>query len=182
MLSPHEDGPDDLVIWIGAEYYPFVSDFMEEARLYGISRRVPPDFPIDKLGWGSRMFLIHPRAIPAFGYQVQPSPHCQWRHVSHHEPPSCTFALWDLSALEDGGEKHAVSLLGDRARIEIPCGRVYTVNQPLRPKEATGNLPYTPGLFAWFYLNHFEYVGDGVPDKVAQRADAAGLGVHAVEV
>jgi hypothetical protein len=52
-----------LVIWIGAEHYPYVADYVEEVRRYGASRRISSAVDLSKLTPGaSRMILAHPLA------------------------------------------------------------------------------------------------------------------------
>jgi hypothetical protein len=52
-----------LVIWVGAEHYPFVADYVEEVRRYGASRRIGAMVDIERLTPGvSRMIMVHPLA------------------------------------------------------------------------------------------------------------------------
>jgi hypothetical protein len=56
--------PAHLLIGIGREHYEHVADYTEEARLLGISRRLPGTFDVRQLTPGlSRMVLVHPRAF-----------------------------------------------------------------------------------------------------------------------
>jgi hypothetical protein len=50
-----------LFDWVGAEGYASPVDFIEEARVKGVSRRILPSLVAD-LTPGSRLLLIHPRA------------------------------------------------------------------------------------------------------------------------
>lgn len=68
-LEPHRnpvlverDGLWHAVIWVGAESYPSMWDFIEEVRVAGASRRVPTTFNFEKITPGSRMFFVHGRA------------------------------------------------------------------------------------------------------------------------
>lgn len=51
-----------LVDIIGAEHYPHVADFVEEARAIGISRKIPRTFDFSKLTAQSTMIFIHAKA------------------------------------------------------------------------------------------------------------------------
>lgn len=57
-------GPDGVhvVDWVGSSHYPLVTDFVEETKRLGISRRVPTTFPFQTLGPNSMMILLHARA------------------------------------------------------------------------------------------------------------------------
>ena len=52
-----------VLIWIGKKFYESPWDFIREAGVKGISRRIPKNFPIHKLSSGSNMLLIHSDAI-----------------------------------------------------------------------------------------------------------------------
>lgn len=65
-------GVHHLVMGVGSTYYPFVTDFIEEARQYGISKRLPKNFDYRKLDPDkSNLILIHKRAIPDFSYALK---------------------------------------------------------------------------------------------------------------
>jgi hypothetical protein len=57
-----KDGVYHILDWVGTNYYPNVADFVEEARIMGISRRLPKTLDFQKLTAGSRLILLHPRA------------------------------------------------------------------------------------------------------------------------
>lgn len=48
--------------WVGEVHYPNVSDFVEEARRFGLSRRLPDNLDFSKITPESRHILVHPRA------------------------------------------------------------------------------------------------------------------------
>lgn len=52
-----------LVDWVGSQHYPNVADFIEEARRFGLSRRVPKNAPFERLTPASRILLVHARAM-----------------------------------------------------------------------------------------------------------------------
>jgi len=51
-----------ILDWVGDMYYHLPSDFIEEVRLYGMSRRVPKIKDIEKLTNNSKIYLIHSKA------------------------------------------------------------------------------------------------------------------------
>lgn len=65
----------DLLMWVGKEFYPYPEDFIEEARAFGINKRIPVTKggpPLIDPG-RTRLFLAHPRAVSrenpgVFGY------------------------------------------------------------------------------------------------------------------
>lgn len=68
-ILPNKQGFNDVGIFVSKEDYPSPWDFAEEAKRFGISRKVPPTFPFEQLTPGkSRMVFIHARAYPDFDY------------------------------------------------------------------------------------------------------------------
>lgn len=73
----------DLLIWVGAEHYPHVPDYVEETRRLGASRRLNPQMDFSKITWRSRMLLAHPRAIIASWRELFPPEHCDKQLPNH---------------------------------------------------------------------------------------------------
>ena len=183
-----EDGIYDLLLWVGAEHYPHLSDFVEEGRIMGFSKRIPinaSDNNYEKITFGSsRMLLVHPNAIIKTQYELNPKnnlpdvkPRIERPNNTKcgcsvfYEPfikaqVPCTFATWDLS----GHRKNAVtSANGELATIETPSVK-YTVK-----KSIVGDDSYTKeaeaGIFLALPLTHFEYVSEQhtLPDTVSKK-------------
>ena len=121
------EGHNDLMVYIGREYYPSAWSFVEEVGAYGLSRKMSEDFPFHEITPGrTRLYIVHPRAIPKFPYRVpsgnnSPRLHnCKWFNpeaesrayyredwdwtTPGYHPPApgeepCAFALRNLSAL-----------------------------------------------------------------------------------
>lgn len=81
-ILPNKLGWNDVGIFISKEDYPSFWDFVEEVRLFGISRKVSPTFPFEQLTPGqSRMVFIHARGYPRFDYVIEtetPLEGCKW--------------------------------------------------------------------------------------------------------
>jgi hypothetical protein len=134
----------DLVMWVGAEYYPYVPDFIEEGRVHGFSKRVPTTMDgLNQLNERSRLILVHPKA--GFDHRIhlrhqdptpwagvcpniqRPDPsasgECNHPIESDHTTTNCTFSLWDLSGhIKCNTKGHTVSTL-NRHHLSIPDGR-----------------------------------------------------------
>lgn len=79
------DGKKHLVLWVGSEYYPYASDYLEETKQFGVSKRVPSNFPVEGLEPGSMLFLVHPRAIIE-DHSFLPAPdYCPKHNTAHLE-------------------------------------------------------------------------------------------------
>jgi hypothetical protein len=48
---------------IGAKFYPNAADFTEEVRRFGLSRRIPKNFPFEILSERSKIFVAHPKGL-----------------------------------------------------------------------------------------------------------------------
>jgi hypothetical protein len=48
---------------VGQEFYPYPADYVEETRRMGASRRLPSNLDFSRLEPGSRLILIHARAV-----------------------------------------------------------------------------------------------------------------------
>lgn len=53
---------DSILDWIGADSYPNVQDFIEEARAMGVSRRLARNLDYRALKEGSVLLCVHPKA------------------------------------------------------------------------------------------------------------------------
>ena len=73
----------DLLIWVGQEYYAYCSDYIEETRRYGASRRLNPNLDLSLLSRSSRMILIHPRARNILWQTQRPPEVCQKEIPGH---------------------------------------------------------------------------------------------------
>lgn len=62
-LLADEAGVTHVWDWVGAESYPNVADFLEEAKRLGISRRISKMAELDRLTRSSRIVILHARAI-----------------------------------------------------------------------------------------------------------------------
>lgn len=119
----------DLLIHIGARYYPWAPDYLREARRLGASRRVPSTLDLGLLNRASRMLLAHPRAIPLNWQELVPPDRCQ-KHLARHDLAwytahqmdhrddlercgPCIFKLWDLIPTEQA--ESLTALPGARA-------------------------------------------------------------------
>jgi hypothetical protein len=61
-LIPDNNGTYHVWDWVGGNYYPNVSDFVEEARRHGVSRRLSGKLEFNKLSLKSKLILLHRRA------------------------------------------------------------------------------------------------------------------------
>ena len=170
IFAQRKDGVYDVIIWVGAEFYPTAPDFVEEVRKMGISRRISAHANLGCLTpMKSRMVFVHARAI-APQFDLPESRWCKAKGQDH----VCTFHLWDLSALIER-KNHRVAVEGELATVSTPS-TTYEISYPqaLEGQE----IEYQAGVFAAFPITHFEYVTKKqqptVPEKILAKINLAG--------
>ncbi|MGD0238249.1 MAG: hypothetical protein ABSC55_27415 [Syntrophorhabdales bacterium] len=151
-----KDGVCHLLFWVGKAFYPFPSDFIEEVRRFGASKRVPVDFPIEKLSAGSLMFFVHPRAIIKNHNLLPPPPRCPKGFPDHLSNE--TYCL---------GHSYQVAPANDEGRRKIG-DTVYSVTTVT----TEGPLEFSPGIFLRLPITDIDHVlyKDGKADpRVKER-------------
>jgi len=151
-----KDGLQHLLFWVGKAFYPFPSDFIEEVRRFGASKRVPVDFPIEKLSAGSLMFFVHPRAIIK-NHNLLPPPHqCPKGFPDHLSNETyCLGHSYQVAPANDEGKRK----IGDT---------VYEV----KPLTVDVQLDFVPGIFLRLPITDIDHVlyKDGRADpRVKER-------------
>jgi len=147
-----------ILDWVGSQHYPNVADFVEEARLFGISRRLAKTLDFAKLTPESRMLLVHARAyVENFheyaekweprgygGYRRPDIPHPSGRcpkDVGEHNLPDpplmCSGVFWqDI----EGGQ--------GESRLVTRTMPSFTYTAACRPEDVEPQ--YHPAIFASF--------------------------------
>jgi hypothetical protein len=145
-----KNGVNHLLFWVGKEFYPFPSDFVEEVRRFGASKRVPVEFPIQKLSAGSLMFFIHSLAIIKNHKVLPPPPRCPKRLKGHLD--NQTYCL---------GHSYQVAPANHEGRRKIG-DTVYDVVS-VKPDVP---LVFAPGIFLRLPITDIDHVvhKDGRPD------------------
>jgi hypothetical protein len=163
--TPYEGGPFrapqlvrkngfvHLVVWVGAEFYEYPCDYIEETRRLGASRRVPVDFPIEELTRSSMMFFIHGKAI-IDNYEVLPPPeYCpkvNEEHLNNDE-----YCL---------GHTYQV---GPEARRTVG-----EITYPAFPAKISERLLFSPGVFLRMPITGIDHIlkdGEADPRVKAKR-------------
>jgi hypothetical protein len=80
----------DVLIWVGEEFYPYCSDYLEEVKRYGASRRLNPNLDLSLLSRSSRMILAHPHVLNTRWQEQRPPQSCK-KNVPGHDVPSASL-------------------------------------------------------------------------------------------
>lgn len=83
IVEDRETSIAHLWLWIGAEWYPYCPDYIEETRRLGASRKLNPQLDLSRLTPGSRMILVHPKARNSLWQQQRPPYACAKQVPSH---------------------------------------------------------------------------------------------------
>lgn len=175
---------------VGSEHYPNVTDFVEEVRRYGVSRRIARTAEFEKLGPGSRLVLLHQRAIlgePMTYLDTVPAGdgdselvdrmRCPKGISTHLPEPHCAGLWWvDVPETELDLDPDSPPRVGTRSF----CGWNYRAARP--PETSSGK--HTLGVFAVFPIAQIGVVRDragGSHEQSQKQARRSGLPVELEE-
>lgn len=82
---------------VGSKFYPNVLDYLEEVRLYGLSRRLPGNLDFSKLTRDSRIFMVHERGLVKnlADYERWCCPKQKLEHRPEDHPEACAGVWWE---------------------------------------------------------------------------------------
>lgn len=168
----NKSGHNDVVIFVGEGFYVSFWDFVEEARRFGISRKVAPTFPFHELTPGlSSMIFVHSKARPNFPYTVDAEYPRKWCQIREHEESPCVYEMRDLSFVLHPEAK----VSDDCFQIEMPSFS-YTGRLPRVAKaiDLAMGFEWSVGGFMKVPLTHIEFPRR-LNVKSAQAANKAGF-------
>jgi hypothetical protein len=160
--SPSDAPIYDLLIWVGAEHYPYVSDFIEEVRRFGASRRISENLQLSMLSHESKMILAHPRCRNVLWNEQRAPSECGRNITTHVSYPleersgPCLFKAYELVPIEASFDGHLIQSDGGPFAIRMIGDTTYTYHP-------TGESPdgLAPGIFARLPLTGLTMITDG---------------------
>lgn len=164
-----------ILMWVGEEHYPFCPDYIEETRLFGVSKRIPLGIDLKVFKphetW---MCFVHPRAVLDRIEPVHVCPNEKRRaeHMAGRE--RCITVLYYFVDAADSVDA------GGRPVFERTIGdTTYTIPK-LLPRQGE---KYSPGIFLRLPFSHFEYIlpAEGKVDVRVQKAMEDGINIIAVK-
>jgi hypothetical protein len=84
VIADAETGVAHLLVWVGAEWYSYLPDYLEETREWGASRKLSPFVDISRLTPSSRLILAHPLALN-MAWREQTPPLACFKQIPGHE-------------------------------------------------------------------------------------------------
>lgn len=188
IVEDTETGIAHLWLWIGAEWYPYCPDYIEETRHLGASRKLNPQLDLSRLTPGSRMILVHPAARNTLGQEQQPPDACAKRVPGHvleqdaHAPEEsaspaagpCLFKTYELIPREAAADESLPIILNGSTWYARRIGSTTYFYAP-SGESAEG---LEPGVFAALPITGFALIRhpDGsVNESVREKLDAANL-------
>ncbi len=97
LIQSQTSGVWHVFDWIGEKHYPSPADFLEEARVMGISRKISPALDFSKLSADSRLICIHPHAVIQNPEELMLSSDYTWECPTgkqHTETQGCIGWHW----------------------------------------------------------------------------------------
>lgn len=187
------DGSSHAYDWVGDSNYENVTDFIEEARRHGVSRRVQSGLDFSLLTPETRHVLIHPRAYIENAAAYHEALQAERREYASAIAPVCPRSVphdpadgWDgmCSALWwediDGGEIVYDPMTPPRSVDRRIGGTVYRARRRpdfLKPV-------YTPAIFMVLRATRLTVIRDpdGGHEERVERASASSLPVIVEDV
>jgi hypothetical protein len=121
-LDAEEQPIYDLLIWVGEEHYPYCSDYLEEVKRYGASRKLNPNLDLSLLSRSSRMILAHPHVLNLL-WQEQRLPQSCKKRIPGHD----TVTVHDRKAEATEDE------IGEGSNAHLPTQSAQSSTEPLLP-------------------------------------------------
>lgn len=180
-----------VVLGVGASFYPYACDYLEEVRVMGVSKRVSRNIDLSSLVPSeSKLLLIHPRAIPEFNYTIRAygqkivkgqenSTGCAKDIATTHLCLSDTYPLSaDPVFSSDKHQVKVVPLLSIRT-IKTPSASYSVVMEEM---ELTPPLDYQAGIILRFPFFTFQFVSHSgaIPRKVAEKFESSSFDLEVV--
>lgn len=154
--------------WIGGKHYPNVLDYVEEVRRFGLSGRLPRNFPFNELTSQSRFIPVHAKAILVNWQEfleIVPGgvrdATCPKYHHTQAEGPCAGFWWEDVVGGEYSGDDEWWSRLTMR---DCPAFSYYA-NAPLPYFQPV----YKPGLLGSFPLSRLAVVAGADAEQTYER-------------
>lgn len=159
---------------VGQEYYKYPADYIEETRRMGASRRLPSNLDFSKLQPGSKLVLIHAKAIIEnyLEYPQPPQVVCpKSNHTQNPLPEMCAGLWWHDFEPKDG----ALDQFGAEFIRKLTEETQYSAY--LRPTGITSE--YRPGIFLILPITNLAVIkgDDEKTEENYQRACQSGLEV-----
>jgi len=182
LYRDEKSGVYHVLIWVGKKFYESPFDFIEEASVKGVSRRIPKNFPIEKLSRKSVMLFVHSDAIlqnwrelteklKEHGISRIPCPKNREEHQSLKE--NCIALLYYLMKGEPTGREDSAGRWVKRQVGDLD----YSVPNPL---EDLNFIPvFKTGIFLYAPITNIAYISkDGkVEESIAEKANECKLPV-----
>ena len=180
--------------WVGTQYYPNVSDFIEVVRRFGMSRRLPKTMDFKKLDPGARMMLLHSKAHidqPAYHHMDRIGGHAlgldwEWCPIGAHtnDDPGMCAGLWfeDVKKVKRIGDTKTYTI-GDK----VKDARIGTVEMPsfeymaaIPPIKNILPLSHSLAIFASFPITRLAVIRaeDGSHNETAELVSKSNIEVE----
>jgi hypothetical protein len=168
------DGVTHVLDMVGVSHYSYVSDFIEEGRIKGFSRKVSPNLDFGKLSPGSRLVFLHTRGrvvnYPEYSPDMLPDFVCPCGKAHTAGSESCIGLLWRLAP---------ETVLGLRMR-QLSGGNSYALGKvdPAHPFPAP---EYTTAMFASVPITSISLIAGGADQEMKlAKAQQSGFPVDLV--
>lgn len=173
------NGVTHVLDWVGSIHYPCPTDFLEEVRRFGLSRRAQRSLDFSKISENSRIFVAHDRGrvidpVPLLADRVQYSasreqPYCP-KHIDGHK--TAVDAI-PCAALHWESVPGVTEWSGGRVVTRVLPSFRYVAAMP--PKDVFPK--FAPAVVAWFPLTRIAVINGPNADAAYDAATRSSLPV-----
>ena len=161
-----EHGVKHVIDWVGSSHYKNVACFLEEARVMGVSRKIPVTTQLDGLTPDSKLFLVHAHASLDNIADLGPTSAARCPNGRHRPGEPCCAQHWITPE---------VTLAPD---TRVTATATYTVFPPAPGAPAPR---YSHAIFAVFPITALTIIRDhdgSVNARARQAASKASTPTH----
>ena len=171
-MSLHQDtkGVYHLLDWVGSSHYPFISDFIEEARVMGISRKASPQLEWHLLTMESTLILVHAKAVVKNASAFSP------QHLPNFDCPTGQFHYPNEGCI--GIHLHLAPQSPDTVGRRRKVGQL---EYPLKQVKGAPAAEYLPGKFMRLPISGIAVIAGNGSSENLRKASKSKLRVYLTE-
>lgn len=152
----------DLMLMVGLEYYKTLQQFVDEAEMWGVSKRIPSSaIPNGIVPGVSRMFLWYPEVIPVVTAEGKTFAELVTLLYGWRPPASDLLQPWNPALPLTPGDPIPESIMQVTFSLQGHSKR--------RELEREFGIQWQAAVFGWCYLDAVQYTvpeGEEVPEEV----------------
>lgn len=162
--------------WVGESFYPNVTDFIEEVRRYGASRRMSANLDWSKLSPESKLVLVHSRAVYDMTDQMREVIQLYHSQICPLATKMFHDGLQNVNIFTHGATQQCARhwWYDHDQQEQLTAGETYTRTMPSFEYKAVTRVQtptYAPGIFLVLPIHRVAVVRDEGTDSHVQTIE-----------